>query len=118
MRLTVTTMTMPTPAGMATAAVVRSPSWRSRSAPTSLGGRGCGVGAARSRRWAVRPMARDRPVAIRPAVFRPGAGAGAAVLEQLLRLERRLALIETAVTSSEFELQRGFSTLERGAGRS
>lgn len=48
----------------------------------------------------------------------PGAGAGAAVLEQLLRLERRLALIETAVTSSEFELQRGFSTLERGAGRS
>ncbi len=44
----------------------------------------------------------------------PGDGAAEAVLEQLLRLERRLAMIETAVTSSEFELQRGFSALEPG----
>ncbi len=63
-----------------------------------------------------RPAYRPRAAGFDPRE-RVGDGAAEAVLEQLLRLERRLAMIETAVTSSEFELQRGFSALEPG-GRS
>lgn len=66
-------------------------------------------------RTAYRPQAGLDPRARRSPP--PGDGAAEAVLEQLLRLERRLAMIETAVTSSEFELQRGFSTLEPGGRR-
>ncbi len=64
-----------------------------------------------------RPAYPPRPAGFDPRArgsSAPGDGAAEAVLEQLLRLERRLAMIETAVTSAEFELQRGFSALEPG----